>query len=187
MTLPSHAANVATDDFVGYNDPRMWVKMHEFIANTGGANELPLAHPDVAPAFGVFDGVCPLYISAVDTEVRPTRAVYHRAREMRVVHRCGAHENWREPPRRRGTAEVPEVIDHRTPFAIRRSQVLRDDAVALAKTARRAGVSVKLSLARRGVHGLPIFAGSLPEAAEETALAARWLAEKLHPGFGDSM
>lgn len=129
--LPSHAFPPdATDDgFAG--DPTAWVAMHQLIANTGGPNELPLAHPDVAPAFGDFDGVCPLFISAVDTEV------------------------------------------------------LRDDAVALAKAARRAGVPVKLSLARRGIHGLPIFAGVLPEGTEETALAARWLAEKLHPGFGD--
>ena len=131
VTLPSHIANAATDDFVGAQDPGVWIKVHEAIANTGGANELPLTHPDVAPAFGDYTGVCPLFLSATNTES------------------------------------------------------LRDDAVAVAKAARRAGVSVKVSIARKGIHAMPLFSATLPEAAEETALAARWLAEKLHPGFGD--
>ena len=129
--LASTTTNAKTDDFAGWDDAALFVKLHQLIANTGSATEIPITHPDVAPAFGDYTGVCPLFISAVATEA------------------------------------------------------LRDDAIAIAKAARRAGVSVKVSIARHGLHTMPIFGARVVEGAEETALAARWLAERLHPGFGD--
>ena len=41
------------------------------------------------------------------------------------------------------------------------------------------------SITANSVHAAVVFAKWVPEAREELALASRWLAERVHPGFAD--
>ena len=64
-------------------------------------------------------------------------------------------------------------------------EVLHDDAIAVIRKARGAGVPVKATVVNGLFHGWIIAAAWVPEAREELAIASRWLAEHLHPGFAD--
>ena len=52
--------------------------------------------------------------------------------------------------------------------------------------ARKASLArMQVSLRPGQIHVTAAWTCWLPEAREELALGARWLAERLHPGFGD--
>ena len=66
-----------------------------------------------------------------------------------------------------------------------KAEVLYDDTVAVIRKARASGVPVKATVASGLFHCWAGFASWVPEAREELAIASRWLAEHLHPGFAD--
>jgi acetyl esterase/lipase len=67
-------------------------------------------------------------------------------------------------------------------ITVSKSEVLRDDGVAMADRLRAAGGDVALELWKDMPHAWPVFAGFLPEADVTVELAGRFIARHLAAG-----